>query len=284
MRGKRCFDKKMVFFFLVLSYLCTIIILVGAQVENQPVPSMVDQPKIIAHRGANDRFNESTLTAYEIAAKDGVDSLEIDLRLTKDNSLVAIHDQSVDRTTDGAGKVIDFTLEEIQKFSTVAVFGNNTHKEEIPTLEDILEKFVDTEHYYIETRLVDGRLVMEEQLVQLLNEYGLIEKGLVTIQSFSEESLNKITELAPEVPLTLLFKKGQFDLSRAKQVEFPYIGIETTDVTRKVVNELHKQGKEVHVYFNNRDTEKSEQKRVKALLVDGYFTNDITYTKELFKQ
>ncbi|MFD1851455.1 glycerophosphodiester phosphodiesterase [Oceanobacillus bengalensis] len=247
------------------------------------VEDLVGAPMVIAHRGANDRYNESTITAYKIAARDGVDALEIDLRMTADGRLIAMHDETIDRTTDGNGKAEAYTLEEIKEFETVEVFNNQTTVEVIPTLEEIIDTFRDTEHYYIETRLVDGQPVMEDYLVRLLDDYELISQGLVIIQSFSKQSLEKVYNLEPSIPLTLLYRKGKFNLEDAKSVPYPFIGIESTDVSLEVVNELHEVGKKVHVYFTNNDTQKAEQKRVKAFQVDGYFTDYIEYTKELLE-
>ncbi|MFC4023373.1 glycerophosphodiester phosphodiesterase [Oceanobacillus longus] len=252
--------------------------------EVETAHPMVDTPKVIAHRGANNQYNESTIPAYQIAAEYGVDALEIDLRMTDDGELIAMHDELIDRTTTGTGKASDYKLKEIKEFQTVEVFNNQTIEEEIPTLNEIMEVFSDTEHYYIETRLVDGKPVMEEPLIEMLNGYNLISKELVTIQSFSQISLAKIHELAPEIPLTLLFGKGKFNLKEATLVDYPFIGIESTDVTRKNVNELHKHGKEVHVFFTDLDKQKEEQERVKSLGVDGYFTDNIAFTKELLEE
>lgn len=246
-------------------------------------PSVAESPKIIAHRGANDRMNEATIAAYKMAAADGVDALEIDLRMTEDGALIAMHDQTINRTTNGQGDVGDYSLEEIKSFLTIGEYHGQTFTEEIPTLNEIISTFTDTEHYYIETRLVNGEIKIEEPLIELLEENNLLEKGLVTIQSFSKESLNKIHELDPEIPLTLLYKKGKFNLKDVLTSPYPIIGIESTDVTRGVVKELQQSGKEVHVYFTNQKTQKREQKRIKAFHVDGYFTDYIEYTKELLQ-
>lgn len=268
----------------ILSLLILIVSLVSwfalGEMESAP-SSIVDSPKIIAHRGANDQFNESTIPAYQIAAEQGVDALEIDLRMTADGKLIAMHDESLDRTTTGTGNVSDYTRSEIKSFTTVEVFNNQTIKEEIPTVEEIINVFSDTEHYYIETRLVDGEAVMEEPFIELLNKHEIITKGLITIQSFSQTSLERIRELAPEIPLTLLFGKGKFNLREALSVDYPYIGMESTDVNVESVNQLHSQGKEVHVFFTDMHTQKKEQERVNDLGVDGYFTDDIAFTKQL---
>ncbi|WP_157087739.1 PI-PLC domain-containing protein [Oceanobacillus damuensis] len=70
-------------------------------------------------------------------------------------------------------------------------------------------------------------------------------------------------------------------LKQAKSVAYPIIGIEASDVTLKNVNELHRHGKEVHVFFTDRSKQKEEQERVAAYNVDGYFTDDIAFTKQL---
>ncbi|MFJ5770994.1 glycerophosphodiester phosphodiesterase [Psychrobacillus sp. NPDC093180] len=270
----------------ILGLFKTNIVTQSHKVSNKAIyitPSVAESPKIIAHRGANDRVNEATVLAYKVAAQDDVDALEIDLRMTKDGSLVAMHDKTIDRTTNGNGEVIDYSLEEIKSIPTIGVYKGQTLSEEIPTLTEIIATFTDSEHYYIETRMVNGELKMEETLIKLLQENNLISKGLVTIQSFSRKSLNKIHELDPEIPLTLLYSKGEFDLNDALLSPYPFIGIESMDVNLDVVNELHQKGKEVHVYFTDHKTQKKEQKRVKAFNVDGYFTDYIEYTKGLLQ-
>ncbi|MFS0864667.1 glycerophosphodiester phosphodiesterase [Fredinandcohnia sp. 179-A 10B2 NHS] len=243
-----------------------------------------EEPIIIAHRGANNRFNEHTLTAYKLASKDGVDYLEIDLRMTKDHELIAMHDATLDRTTDGKGKVSDYTLNEIKSFKTIGTFHNKTVSEEIPSLKEILKTFAKNENFYIETRKVNNQLVMEEPLVKLLRKYDVLKTKRVVLQSFSKESLEKLWALAPTIPLTLLYRKGEFDLKQAMSTPYPIIGIESSDVTKDVVEELHKAGKKVHVYFTNKQTQIAEQKRIIKYGVDGYFTDFIKETQQLLQK
>lgn len=186
------------------------------------------EPKLFAHRGASDRFNESTLTAYEVAAREGVDALEMDLRMTADGELVIMHDETIDRTTSGSGFVVQYTFAEIAAYPTVGMSG----REAVPRLRDVLEKFGTSEHYYIETRLVNGEAKMEAPLIELLAEYGLMEQKRVSIQSFSAQSLRRVHELAPEIPLTRLFDRGKVNLIEAASPMYDRIGIESTDATR----------------------------------------------------
>lgn len=244
--------------------------------------ALKDNPvQIFAHRGAKDRANEATLAAYDLAAKDGVDALEIDLRMTKDGVLVAMHDQTIDRTTDGTGKVETHTLEELKRFNTVGVFNGIEMVEPIPTLEEILQRYGKSETYYIETRLVEDQLKMEKTLIQLLNEYDLIASQSVMLQSFSDASLEKLAELAPEVPLTKLIRGGEFEIDEALRSPYPAIGAEAGDLIEADVQVLRATGKAVHVYFTNCETEREEQRRVTEYGIDGLFTDQIEFTKKL---
>lgn len=240
--------------------------------------------EIIAHGGANNVFNEHTLTAYQIASDAHAGSLGIDLRMTNDNELIALHDADLGRTTTGNGIPEEFTLAEIKQLHTVAVFGEKTYKEAVPTLKEILETFGQKAHYYIETRLVDGKTKMEEPLVNLLQRYELLDPKYVSFKSFSKESLQEIQELAPEIRLTLLYEGDKFDLEDALGADVDVIGIESGNVTKEVVAELHQQGKEIHVFFNDDRTQLVEQQRVIMYGVDGVFTDDIDFTKQVITQ
>ena len=251
------------------------------EAEEVPEPGVASSPKIFAHRGAINRFNENTITSYKIASGEDVDALEIDLRMTKDYVLIAMHDETIDRTTNGTGRVSELTLKDIKSCVTLGLYNGEITMEEIPTLGEVFQTFGSNQKYYIETRLVYGETAMEEVLVKMLSDHQLLDKEKVAIQSFSEESLEKMTELAPDLQLTLLFREGEFELDKALTVDFPVIGMESTDATVEVVNALHSQGKEVHVFFNAPETLEEQQEKMKQLNIDGYFTDNISYTKHL---
>jgi len=86
----------------------------------------------IGHRGAKAYEPENTLRSFKRAIELGVDAVELDVRKTKDNEIVVIHNSDVNKTTDGSGSVSDFTLEEIKQFVT-------ENGEQIPTLEEVLD-------------------------------------------------------------------------------------------------------------------------------------------------
>ena len=96
----------------------------------------MNKPKIIAHRGASGHAPENTMAAFRLAMEQHADGIELDVMLSKDGHVVVIHDATVNRTTNGTGRVSALTLAELQTLDA----GNGEH---IPTLEEVLETFGD---------------------------------------------------------------------------------------------------------------------------------------------
>jgi len=91
---------------------------------------------ICAHRGAHNDLPENSLASFKKAIELGIDIFELDIRATKDDSLIIMHDKSVDRTTDGHGDVADLSFEEIRKLHLK--FNDKVTDEKVPTLEEVL--------------------------------------------------------------------------------------------------------------------------------------------------
>ncbi|UQZ82338.1 Glycerophosphoryl diester phosphodiesterase [Paenibacillus konkukensis] len=94
---------------------------------------------VAGHRGWKSAYPENTLLSFRRALEIGVDMLEFDLRLSKDKAVVIIHDETVDRTTDGTGKVSDYTLAELKRLDAGGWFGKPFEGLKIPTLEELCE-------------------------------------------------------------------------------------------------------------------------------------------------
>lgn len=155
-----------------------------------------DNPEVmvIAHRGGLGLAPESTFEAFDNAVQLGADVLEFDLHLTKDGHLVAIHDDTVDRTTDGTGKVNDLTLEEIKALDAGYGFkdeeGNHVFRGQgvqMATLQEIFERYPDM-HQLIELKDTN-RSDLHEQMIldtwKLIQEYHMEDK--VMIASFDQK-------------------------------------------------------------------------------------------------
>ncbi len=170
----------------------------------------------IAHRGASGSAPEATRPAFEKAVAAGADYLEMDIQMSRDGHLVAIHDTYLDRTTDGSGRVGEHTLAELKALDAGSWF-NRAHPGRadpayagvrLLTLDEILEAFGPDRRYYIETKSPELYPGVEEKLIEVLAAHDLIERDRVVLQSFSADSLKKLHALNPDVPLIQLLWYG----------------------------------------------------------------------------
>ena len=243
----------------------------------------------IAHRGASGYAPEHTFNSYDKSHRElGASYIEIDLQRTKDGHLVAMHDETVDRTTNGHGRVEDYTLDELKKLDAGSWFNKqhpNLAKSEyknakVPTLDEILSRYGKNANYYIETKSPDVYPGMENQLIQSLNKYGMLtnqslKNGHVIVQSFSEPSLQKMKQLSPNIPLIRLLDKGELtsqtesDLKRIKSYAIG-VGPEYTDLNENNTKHLKDLGFLIHPFTVNNET---DMQRLNDYGVDGVFTN-----------
>jgi glycerophosphoryl diester phosphodiesterase len=209
--------------------------------------------------------------------------------MTADGVLVAMHDKTLNRTADAPegvperycrGLVSKKTLEQIQMCDAGSWFSPEYAGERIPTLEEIFQRYGTSVNYYIETKNPDAAPGMEEELVRLLEKYGLIPDPAeppnwqVLIQSFSAESLMTIHELNEDLPLIQLYWAGtsksiQRDLDAVSEYAVG-IGPYKQDVDAELVAAAHERCLAVHPYTVN---EPAEMETLISLGVDGMFTN-----------
>lgn len=175
----------------------------------------------IGHRGASGYAPEHTLASYDLALQLGADYIEQDLQLTSDGVLVCIHDETLDRTARGpaancTGPVNTKTLAQV-KSCDVGSWFNDAFPSlarpdyvglQIPTLEEVFQRYGKRVNYYIETKSPDSADHMEERLLALMDKYKLRKPSAkswqVLIQSFSAASLQKMHGLDPTLPLIQL--------------------------------------------------------------------------------
>jgi glycerophosphoryl diester phosphodiesterase len=261
---------------------------VGAAAQTE---STLEGPVLnIGHRGASAYAPEHTFAAYDLALEQGADYIEIDLQMTADGVLVALHDKTLNRTADAPegvpeqycrGLVSKKTLEQIKMCDAGSWFSPEYAGEQIPTLEEIFQRYGTSVNYYIETKNPDAAPGMEVELVGLLEKYGLLPapdepaNWQVLIQSFSAESLMKIHEINELLPLVQLYWAGtsksiQRDLDAVSQYAVG-IGPYKQDVDAALVEAAHEHCLAVHPYTVNTV---EEMEALIALGVDGMFTNN----------
>lgn len=246
----------------------------------------------IAHRGASGSAPEHTIASYDLALELGADYIEQDLQQTSDGVLVALHDETLDRTGRGSaenctGLVRTKTLAQL-KTCDVGSWFNDTYPRyarpeyaglRIPTLEEVFQRYGDRANYYIETKSPERADRMEERLVALLDRYGLrapsIVRRQVLIQSFSPASLRRVHALDPALPLVQLFYGEEtswtIQAGLAQVADYAVgIGPSKDAVDAALIAAARTRCLDLHPYTVN---ERPEMQRLIALGVDGMFTN-----------
>lgn len=204
----------------------------------------------VAHRGATGYAPENTIAAFDLAVEMKADYIEIDVQRSKDGKLVLIHDTTVDRTTDGTGKVGDLTFDQLRSLDAGSWKGEQFVGEQIPTFEEILERYHGKVGILIELKTPELYPGIEEQVAKALKERNLDkpQNEKIIIQSFNFESMKKVNDLLPKVPVGVLTSNRADTTAEALQ-EFstyadwfnPSYGI----VTEELVNQVHSLGMKI---------------------------------------
>lgn len=166
--------------------------------------------KIYGHRGCMGTYPENTLAGFMQAIREGVDGIELDVHMTKDGEIVVIHDEFLDRTTDGTGYIKDLTFAEIRKYSAGVKFSHydafvdQWRLEKVPTLKEVLELLKPYE-VELNIELKTTRFMykgIEEAVHQIVQSYGNNRK--VIYSSFHLPTLMRMNKLDPNADIALL--------------------------------------------------------------------------------
>lgn len=280
------------------------LILIFIPIREKPKHPMFenDRPLVMAHRGGADLAPENTLAAFRHAVNLDVDLIELDIHLTKDGHIVAIHDDTIDRTTDGTGRVNDLTLAEIQSYDASIHFvdpdGHNPYQEgdvTIPTLEAVFQEMPLGMRYTIEIKDTNDPELYEKigkDLWELMDKYDVQDK--VLIGSFDQNILDMMTEITDgeaivsagkqEVTKFVLLHKLRLHAlyqTKVDSVEMPIKAAGINLVNKAVINKAQKRGMDVH-YWTINDRETMEE--LINLGVDGIITNRPDLLIELIEE
>lgn len=158
--------------------------------------------KIFAHRGSKGTHPENTLVVFAESVRIGVDGIELDVQVTKDGQVVVIHDETINRTTNGKGRVIDQTLRELKAVDAGGWFSLHYEHEPIPTLAEVLDLLAELKYQGIltielKTDQIDYPQI-EEKVVQLTHAKNW--PFTVTYSSFNLLTLQRLHEIDPVTP------------------------------------------------------------------------------------
>ena len=238
---------------------------------------MIEQfpsPIIFAHRGDLAHAPENTLPSFQQALQKGADGVELDAKLTADGHVIVIHDPTLDRTTDGKGRVAVSTLEVIRKLDAGTWFNEKFAGTKVPLLEEVFEtvgrdKMINIElTNYASPR--DGLVLKVSELIKRHNN-----QSQILFSSFFPSNLKIAAQTLPAVPRGLLAMPGLVGLWARSfgfmfgdyQALHPHI----SNASREQVQRAHRLKRRVHVWTANTP---EEIVRLKEWGVDGIFTDD----------
>jgi glycerophosphoryl diester phosphodiesterase len=231
------------------------------------------RPTVIAHRGDRIHAPENTLAALTMAAEKGADAVEFDVKLTADGQVVVIHDQTVDRTTNGTGKVSRFPLAALRDLDAGAWFSEQFRHEPIPTLDEVFETVSKRVHMNVElTNYATPYDNLVSKVAELVKKHGAQERTLFS--SFLPYNLRKMRLLLPEVPRGLLILPGWLGFwgwTFGWKRDYFSLHPNLADITPGLIDRVHAIGKRIHVCTVS--TEK-DLKKMTGFGVDAIFTDN----------
>ncbi len=264
-------------FAILLGYLLLCFI-VNSTIVAQPN----QHPVVIAHRGASGTAPENTLAAFEKGVAFGAHQIELDVHLSKDGEVIVIHDATVDRTTNGTGKVEELTLAELKKLDAGSWKDPAFANEKLPTLDEALKQVNGRAKVLIEfkhgDKLYEG---IEQKVIDIVRQNQA--ESWIVYQSFHPKVIDKLTTLQTQVPVYLLIVGRMpllpFYYDDAIRFGSPFSrwkgkvkGINPNErfATSAFINKAHKNGFEVFVWTVNKT---EDMDKLKARGVDGLITN-----------
>ncbi len=233
-------------------------------------------PLRIAHRGYKIEYPENTLASITAALDKGAEAIEFDVSLTRDRSLVIIHDEKLERTTDGSGRVDEHTLHELRQLDAGSWFDPRFSEEKIPTLDEVLDLAgskavlnIEIKEEYLEDTGADDTI--ELQVHQLVKEKNLLHSTIIS--SFEIEYLERLSRL-PDIPRLAFISRHPASvevIQRCKDLNlYSWNGLYEI-ITKEQVESLHAENIKVFAFTVNKP---DDYKRLVEMGVDGFFSDD----------
>ena len=152
---------------------------------------------VLGHRGICAKYPENTMVSFRAAIELGVDLIEFDVNVTKDNELVVIHDNAIDRTSDNTGLTRDYTLAELKKMDFGGKFDKKFKGEKIPTLREVLELAAPHENLLLNVEIKDMYYETVDATVNMLKEFGIAERSVIAC--FDADIIRYVNRAHPEM-------------------------------------------------------------------------------------
>jgi glycerophosphoryl diester phosphodiesterase len=234
------------------------------------------KPIVIAHRGVSGHYPENTMSAFIASEKVGADMIELDVTLTKDKVPVVIHDDTLNRTSNGNGTVRSTLYEDIRRLDAGSWFGERFAGEKIPRLEEVLEFIQGSPlrvNIEIKSTAYDQELSpagIESQVLKYIYGYGIEEKCIIS--SFHPAILERIRAKDSDIRLSYLRENLQnwesiYRLSKELQVYS--LNISQEEIPCDLFHSIHKEFKVFAYTINQKDSMiRMIQEKVDAIFTD----------------
>ncbi|MGE6630819.1 glycerophosphodiester phosphodiesterase [Bacillus sp. NPDC077027] len=227
---------------------------------------------IIAHRGSSSLAPENTIAAFDLAVQQGADYIELDVQFTKDKNVVVIHDDTVDRTTNGSGPVSSYTLSEIKELDAGSWFDEKYSNERIATLQEILDRYHQKVGILIELKHPKRNVGIERVVCDWVNRFPYSRN--IMIQSFNQEVLEKVKQQFPSLQTAFIIKPSIGQLVK-KRLSFyrtfaDCLNMKKTMLNRFRIRSVQSSGMKVFVWTIK---DQKTANRIKAYPVDGVVTD-----------
>lgn len=232
------------------------------------------RPLIFAHRGASAHAPENTLAAFALAIEQGAHGIELDVKLSADGEVVVMHDATLERTTDGQGKVSQHKLAALRELDAGSFFSTKFNGEKIPMLVEVFDLIGKRAIINVElTNYNSPRDGLADKVCELVKKCGQEEN--VLFSSFLSSNLTRTHRLLPETPRGLLALGGWIGWW-ARSFGFNFGAYQALhpkleDVTHEQIARVHRLNRRIHVWTVNAA---EDMRRLFKWGVDGIFTDD----------
>lgn len=227
------------------------------------------QVAIVAHRGASGAFPENTAIAFEEAVRLDVEMIELDVHLTRDRQLLVVHDGTVDRTSDGKGKVAELDLAQIKEMDAGAWMAPQFAGARFLVLDEALDLMPAAMRLNVHIKAYDeDRDALASMVVRSLQERQLLETAFVAAD---EATLAAARAVEADLQICNLSTRPVEDyVDRSRQIDCRILQPGNGMTTPELVREAHENGMEVNPFYAD---DEAEMRRLIACGVDGILTN-----------
>ncbi len=266
---------------MLFSFALTLVLFPLSGISAQSQQETSQKPWTIAHRGASGYAPENTLAAFDKAVAMKAEFIELDVQMSKDGHLVVIHDPTVDRTTNGRGKVKDLTLAEIKKLDAGSWFDKRFAGERIPTLEEVLTRYGGKIGLLIELKKPKLYPGIEAKVAETIKASGKkLMDGRLAVFSFDHQAVQRFQKANPAVPVGVILGYHSDGVSIRKLQSISryasFVSVNKRMVDQTLVKRAHQLGMKIG---SGTVRTKRWAKRLESLGVDGIITDFPDYVK-----